>query len=192
MNKNKPKLLIIAGDFVEDYELMVPFQSLQVLGFEVDVVCPDKKKGDKIKTAVHQRKEDTQTYVENAGHMFTLNSTFADVNPDDYMGLIVPGGRAPEYLRQNKTVIELIDKFKDKPIACICHGIQLLVATNMLKGKRVTCYPGCKPEVEMVGGQFVDCNVDEAIVDGNLVTAQNYFGHVEWLKSFYKVIMVPH
>ena len=190
MDKGTKKILIITGDFVEDYEIMVPFQSLQILGFEVDVVCPDKKKGDKIKTSIHQFKEGCQTYTEDCGHEFTLNATFSSIKADDYMGLVIPGGRAPEYLRQNKKVLELIEKFKNKPIACVAHGIQLLTATKMTQGKRVACYPGCRSEVESMGGEFIELPQNEAIVDGNLITAQNYHGHIDCLRSFYKVMTV--
>ena len=119
------KILVLAGDFVEDYEIMVPFQALQMVGHKVDAVCPGKKKGEQVRTAIHDFEGD-QTYTEKRGHNFTLNATFDEVNPARYDALVIPGGRAPEYLRLNPKVLELVRHFdkEGKPIAALCHGPQ--------------------------------------------------------------------
>ena len=183
------KLLLLAGDFVEDYEIMVPFQALSFVGYHVDAVCPGKKAGDKVRTAIHDFEGD-QTYSEKPGHNFTLNETFAEIKASDYAGLVIPGGRAPEYLRLNEDVLNLIRTFaKDqKPIAAICHGAQLLTAAGVIKGRRCTAYPACGPEITAAGGQYVAVPVDQAYVDGNFVTAPAWPAHPAWLREFAKVL----
>ncbi len=182
-------ILVIAGDYVEDYELMVPVQALQMLGLQVDVVCPHKKAGDKIRTAIHDFEGD-QTYSEKPGHNFQLNSTFANVKPEKYDALLVPGGRSPEYLRLNAEVLDIVRHFSEagKPIAAICHGLQLLAAADVLKGRSCTAYPACGPEVTLAGGKFVSIDATEVHVDGNLVTSPAWPGHPKWLAAFIKVL----
>ena len=186
---SKAKLLMIVGDYAEDYETMVPFQALQMVGHTVDAVCPGKKAGESVRTAIHDFEGD-QTYSEKRGHNFTLNATFADVQPDDYDGLILPGGRAPEYLRLEPRVLEIIRTFAEqqKPIAAICHAAQLLAAARVLRGRRVSAYPACAPEVELAGGSFVPVEITGAVVDGNLVTAPAWPAHPEWLAKFLPVL----
>ena len=183
------KILLLAGDFVEDYEIMVPFQALQMVGHRVDAVCPDKKKGDQVRTAIHDFEGD-QTYTEKRGHNFTLNATFDEVNPASYDALLVPGGRAPEYLRLNPKVLELVRHFdkEGKPIAALCHGPQLLAAAGVLKGRKLNCYPACAPEVGLAGGTFVSLDFTEATVDGNLVTGPAWTAHPAWLAKFLDVL----
>ena len=183
------KLLMIAGDYVEDYEVMVPFQALQMVGHTVHAVCPDKKAGEFVRTAIHDFEGD-QTYSEKRGHNFTLNATFAEIQPSDYDGLIVPGGRAPEYLRLNAKVVDLVKHFHNagKPIAALCHGAQLLAAAGALRGKRVSAYPACAPEVESAGGQFVSVGFTETVVDGVLVTGPAWTAHPAWLAKFLEVL----
>ena len=183
------KLLMLVGDYVEDYEVMVPFQALQMVGHTVDAVCPDKKAGDKVRTAVHDFEGD-QTYSEKPGHNFTLNATFAKVEAATYDALIIPGGRAPEYIRLNQQVLEITRHFAqaNKPIAAICHGLQLLAAADVLQGKRCTGYPACSPDIKSAGGIYVNIPVDRAIVDGNLVTAPAWPAHPHWLAEFLKVL----
>jgi protease I len=184
-----PKLLVLAGDFVEDYELMVPVQALQALGYQVDVVCPGKVTGEKIRTAIHDFEGD-QTYTEKRGHDFTLNATFADIKTDGYTGLVIPGGRAPEYLRLNADVLRIVREFaaNNRPIAAICHGLQILTAAGVVKGRRCTAYPACGPEITFTGGEYVAISVDQAYVDGNLVTAPAWPAHPAWLREFLKVL----
>ncbi|MBE9210554.1 DJ-1/PfpI family protein [Nostoc sp. LEGE 06077] len=183
------KILMLVGDFVEDYEVMVPFQALQMVGHTVHAVCPDKNAGDKVRTAVHDFEGD-QTYSEKPGHNFTLNATFTEIDVNTYDGLVVPGGRAPEYIRLNQKVLEITRHFAqtNKPIAAICHGLQLLAAADVLQGKKCTAYPACSPDVRAAGGIYVQIPVDEAIVDGNLVTAPAWPAHSCWLAEFLKVL----
>lgn len=179
------KILMLVGDFVEDYEVMVPFQALQMIGHSVDAVCPDKSAGDIIKTAVHDFEGD-QTYTEKPGHNFSLNATFAEVTASDYDALVIPGGRAPEYLRLNEAVLEMVRHFfsTSKPIAAVCHGAQLLSAAGVLAGRECSAYPACAPEVTAAGGKFIQKDWAEMHVDGNLVTAPAWPAHPVWLKAF--------
>jgi protease I len=179
------KILFLTGDFAEDYETMVPFQALQMVGHTVHAVCPGKKSGDKIKTAIHDFEGD-QTYTEKPGHLFALNADFAEADPRDYDALMIAGGRAPEYLRLDPKVIELVRQFArdGKPIAAICHGAQLLAAADVIRGKRVSAYPACAPEVRLAGGDYADIKVDGAVTDGNLVTAPAWPAHPQWLAQF--------
>lgn len=181
------KLLMLAGDYVEDYEIMVPYQALSMLGYKVDVVCPDKKAGDKVLTAIHDF-EGAQTYSEKPGHAFTLTADFNAIDTDEYLGLIVPGGRAPEYLRLNPRVLEIVRAFADRPMAAICHGAQLLAAAGVIKGRTVSAYPACKPEVELAGGIYADIAVTDAVTDGELVSAPAWPAHPAWLARFLKVL----
>ena len=183
------KILMIVGDFVEDYEVMVPFQALLMVGHTVHAVCPGKKAGEKVKTAVHDFEGD-QTYTEKPGHNFTLNATFEDVRPEVYDALVIPGGRAPEYVRLNEKVLEAVRHFAEanKPIAAVCHGAQVLAAAGVIKGKACTAYPAVGPDVKNAGGKWMDIAVDKAHVDGNLVTAPAWPAHPEWLAKFLKVL----
>jgi protease I len=185
------KILFIAGDFVEDYEIMVPFQMLLMMGHQVDVACPLKKAGDVIATAIHDF-EGHQTYSEKPGHNFRLNATLAEIKPASYDALVVPGGRAPEYLRMHEPVLEIVRHFAQtgKPIASICHGPQLLAAAGMLSGREVTAYPAVRHEVVACGAKWIEPspNLDSAHVDGNLVTAPAWPAHPAWIKAFLKVL----
>jgi protease I len=183
------KLLMIVGDYAEDYETMVPFQALQMVGHTVDAVCPGKKAGQSVRTAIHDFEGD-QTYSEKRGHNFTLNATFAEIRPEDYDGLVLPGGRAPEYLRLDENVLGIIRHFakEQKPIAAICHAAQLLAAAGVLKGRRVSAYPACAPEVELAGGSYAPVEMTAAVIDGNLVTAPAWPAHPAWLAKFLTVL----
>ena len=183
------KILMITGDFTEDYETMVPFQALLMVGHTVHAVCPGKKAGEQVKTAVHDFEGD-QTYSEKPGHNFTLNASFADIKPTDYDALVIPGGRAPEYLRLNPEVIAAVKHFVEagKPVAAICHGAQLLAAAGVLNGRSCSAYPACGPEVAAAGGRYADIPVNQAIIDGKLVTAPAWPAHPDWLAKFLKVL----
>jgi protease I len=180
---------MLVGDFVEDYEVMVPFQALQMVGHRVDAVCPEKSAGQVVRTAVHDFEGD-QTYSEKPGHRFTLNATFSEVRPEDYDALVIPGGRAPEYLRLNERVLAVVRHFAaaKKPIAAICHGAQLLAAAGVLEGRACSAYPAVGPEVRSAGGKYVDIKVDQAHADGNLVTAPAWPAHPQWLARFLDVL----
>jgi protease I len=183
------KILLLAGDFVEDYEIMVPFQALLMVGHHVDAVCPGKKAGQSVRTAIHDFEGD-QTYTEKPGHNFTLNATFDQVKPEEYDALVIPGGRAPEYLRLNEQVLNAVRHFADKakPIAAICHGIQILTAAGVLEGKSCTAYPAIGPDIKLARGKYVDIPLDCALVDGNLVTAPAWPAHPQWLARFLQVL----
>jgi protease I len=183
------RILMLVGDFGEDYEIMVPFQALQAVGHTVHAVCPDKKAGEAIATAIHDF-EGQQTYSEKRGHNFTLNGTFAETKPEQYDALMIPGGRAPEYLRLNPRVIEMVQHFfkTNKPVAAICHGAQLLAAAKVLEGKRCSAYPACRPEVELGHGTYADIAITAAVTDGNLVTAPAWPAHPDWIAQFLQVL----
>jgi protease I len=183
---------MLVGDFVEDYEVMVPFQALQVAGLTVHAVCPDKKAGDKVRTAIHDFEGD-QTYSEKRGHDFALNATFSSVKPQKYDALVIPGGRAPEYIRLNAKVLAIVKHFadKNKPIAAICHGAQLLAAAGVLKGRTCSAYPACAPDVNSAGGTWVNIALDAAHTDGNLVTAPAWPAHPAWIRKFLDVLGTP-
>jgi protease I len=179
------KILMLVGDYVEDYEVMVPFQALSMLGYTVEAVCPDKKAGEFVRTSIHDFEGD-QTYSEKRGHNFVLNKDFDAVNTADYIGLVIPGGRAPEYIRLNQRVLEITREFHaaGKPIAAICHGPQVLAAAGVLRDKSCSAYPACGPDVTGAGGTYADIPMDKAHVDGNLVTAPAWPAHPDWVAKF--------
>ncbi len=183
------RILLLAGDFTEDYETMVPFQALSMLGFAVDAVCPDKKEGELIKTAIHDFEGD-QTYTEKPGHLFRLTKTFDEVDFDDYAGLFITGGRSPEYIRMNQKVLSLVKCFvrSGKPVASICHGAQVLSAAGVLTGRKLTAYPALAAEVTLAGGQFIEVAPDESYVDGNLITSPAWPGNTAILRDFAKAL----
>lgn len=183
------KLLMLVGDYAEDYETMVPFQALQAVGHTVHAVCPKKKAGEKIRTAIHDFEGD-QTYSEKRGHDFTLNATFDEVVASSYDGLVIAGGRAPEYLRLDKKVLEMVRSFAEakKPIAAICHAAQLLAAAGVIKGRTISAYPAIAPDVRLAGGEYADIPIDKAVVDGNFVTAPAWPAHPDWIAKFLGVL----
>jgi len=183
------KILQLVGDFGEDYEIMVPFQALQMIGHTVHAVCPGKRAGEKIQTSIHDFEGD-QTYSEKRGHAFVLNATFDDVRPEAYDALVISGGRGPEYIRLDGRVLEITRHFfeKNKPVAVICHGPQVLTAAGVLRGRRLTAYPAVGPDVTLAGGEYVAVPADDAVVDGNLVSAPAWPAHQKWLGRFLEVL----
>jgi len=183
------RILMLAGDFVEDYEIMVPFQMLLMVGHKVDVVSPGKKAGEQVATAIHDF-EGHQTYTEKRGHNFTLNATYAGTKADDYDALVIPGGRAPEQLSTDESVLDLIRAFvaADKPIAAVCHGPQLLAAANVISGRKVSAYPACRAEMILAGADYQAIAIDGAVTDGKLVTAPAWPAHPAWISQFLKVL----
>lgn len=183
------KILMLTGDYAEDYETMVPFQALQMVGHTVHAVCPGKKAGENVATAIHDF-EGAQTYSEKRGHNFTLNQTFDDVDEKTYDALVIVGGRAPEYLRLTERVLDIVRYFdaQKKPIAAVCHGAQLLAAAGILSGRRCSAYPACAPEVRLAGGEYADIAITDACTDGNLVTAPAWPAHPAWLSQFLVVL----
>ena len=183
------KILMLVGDYSEDYETMVPFQALQMVGHTVHAVCPGKKAGEKIRTAIHDFEGD-QTYSEKRGHDFALNAAFDEVKGASYDALLITGGRAPEYLRLDRKVLDTVRHFatEKKPIAAICHGAQILTAADVVRGRVISAYPACAPEVRAAGGEYADIGIDKAVVDRNFVTAPAWPSHPEWLAKFLEVL----
>jgi protease I len=183
------KILQLVGDFAEDYEVMVPFQALTMVGHTVHAACPGKKSGEQIATAIHDF-EGNQTYSEKRGHNFTLNATFDEINAQDYDALLVSGGRAPEYLRLDENVLAAVKHFFDanKPVAAVCHGIQVLTAAGVVRGRSLTAYPAVKPEVIAAGGEWANVAIDKSHTDGTLVTSPAWPAHPMWLAQFLKVL----
>ncbi len=183
------RILMIVGDFAEDYETMVPFQMLAMVGHRVDAVSPGKVAGDKIATAIHDFEGD-QTYTEKRGHNFVLNAAFEGALAEDYDALVIPGGRAPEHLRLNARVLELVRAFaqQKKPIAAVCHGAQLLAAASVIAGRTISAYPDCRPEVELAGARYADIAIDDAVTDGNFITAPAWPAHPSWIAKFLAVL----
>jgi protease I len=183
------KILMLVGDFVEDYEVMVPFQMLLMVGHTVHAVCPEKAADEQVRTAIHDFEGD-QTYSEKPGHNFTLNAAFADVKAEDYDALVIPGGRAPEYIRLNEDLLDMVRRFAeaDKPIAAICHGPQVLAAAGVLEGRSCAAYPAVGPEVKRAGGEYVHIPANQAHVDGNLVSAPAWPAHPDWIAKFLEVL----
>ncbi|MBK8174479.1 MAG: DJ-1/PfpI family protein [Rhodospirillales bacterium] len=179
------RILMLVGDFAEDYETMVPYQALLMLGHTVHAVCPGKVAGEKVRTAIHDFEGD-QTYTEKPGHNFPLNASFDAIDETKYDALVIPGGRAPEYLRVNERVLSIVRHFnyEKKPIAAVCHGAQILAAAGVITGRRVSAYPACAPEVTLAGGQFCEIAIDDAVTDDNLVTAPAWPAHPKWLAQF--------
>lgn len=188
-SSNGRKILMLVGDYGEDYEIMVPFQALQMVGHIVDAVCPDRKKGESIPTAIHDF-EGAQTYSEKPGHNFQLNASFAEIQPEDYDALVIAGGRGPEYIRLNERVLEIVRHFdaESKPIAAVCHAVQVLAAADILRDRECTGYPACGPEAKLAGARWVDVGIDGAHTDGNLVTAPAWPAHPAWLAAFLEVL----
>lgn len=182
------KVLLLAGDFNEDMEIFFPFQAMQLLGHTVHAVCADKKKGEVLATCVHDF-EGFQTYTEKRGHNFTLNYNFDDVNLEEYDGLIIPGGRAPEYMRLDERNLKIVSHFFDKnlPIAVICHGVQLL-SHLLLHGRNLTCYPACSAEIKLAGGNYQQMNADGVLVDQNIVSAPAWPANGHWIREFNKIL----
>ncbi len=180
-------ILFLVGDFVEDYEVMVPFQMLLMVGHRCVAVCPGKKPTETIATAIHDF-EGHQTYSEKPGHNFAINGDFDTLDYSQFDALVIPGGRAPEYLRLNPQVLDLVRHFdqSNKPIAAVCHGPQILAAAGVLNGRKCSCYPAVGPEVTLSGGTYVlpSSGLDSAHTDGNLVTAPAWPAHPAWMQQF--------
>jgi protease I len=186
---SKKSILMLVGDYVEDYEVMVPFQALLMVGHNVHAVCPGKKSGESVRTAIHDFEGD-QTYSEKRGHNFVLNATFDQIKPEEYDALVLPGGRAPEYIRLIPSVIQIVQHFSksNKPIASICHGAQILAAAGVLEGKKCSAYPAVGPDVTRAGGTYANLAMTEAVTDGNLVSAPAWPAHPAWLAQFLAVL----
>jgi len=185
------RILMLVGDFVEDYEAMVPLQILQTRGHRVDTACPDKQTGDTVATAIHDF-EGHQTYSEKRGHNFSISIRWDDVKPDQYDALVIPGGLSPEYLQLDERVLAIVRHFADaeKPIAATCHGPQILTAADLVRGRRCQAYPSLRPELERAGATWdqPSSGLDSVCVDGNLVTAPAWPANAAWMREFLKLL----
>jgi protease I len=186
------KILMLTGEFTEEYEIFVYQQAMEAVGHTVHVICPDKKAGDLIKTSLHDFEGD-QTYTEKMGHYFTINKTFAEAeaNPAQYDAVYCAGGRGPEYIRTDKRVQGIVRHFHEakKPIFTICHGVQILIAVDgVVRGKKVAALGACAPEVELAGGTYIDVAPTEAYVDGTMVSAKGWTGLAAFIRECLKVL----
>jgi len=184
-------ILMIVGDFVEDYEAMVPYQMLTMVGHQVHTVCPGRKRGERVKTAIHDFEGD-QTYTEKPGHLFKITADFDNIDETGCDALVLPGGRSPEYLRLNQRVLEIVRYFfrVNQPVAAICHGPQILAAAGVLEGRHCTAYFALHSEILRAGATWIEPapQADNAHVDGNLVTAVAWSGHPEWMRKFLELL----
>jgi intracellular protease, PfpI family len=184
------KILMLVGEFTEEYEIYVFQQAMEAVGHTVHVVCPDKKAGDIIATSLHDF-EGHQTYTEKLGHYFQLNKTFSEVRPGEYDAVYCAGGRGPEYIRTDKRVQAIVRHFHEakKPIFTICHGVQILIAVDgVVRGKRVAALGACEPEVILAGGEYVDLSPTEALVDGNMVSAKGWTALAAFIRECLNVL----
>ncbi len=184
------KILMLTGEFTEEYEIFVFQQGMEAVGHTVHVVCPDKKAGEKIQTSLHDF-EGHQTYVERFGHLADINKTFSDVKLTDYDAVYCAGGRGPEYIRTDKRVQAMVRHFHEtnKPIFTICHGVQILIAVDgVVRGKKVAALGACEPEVVLAGGTYIDVKPTEAYVDGTMVSAKGWTGLAAFMRACMKVL----
>jgi protease I len=179
-----PKVLILAGDAAESLEVMYPYQRLQEEGYEVHIAAPSKKK---LQFVVHDFVEGYDTYTEKPGYTWEADVAFSDVDPADYAALVVPGGRAPEYIRNDPDVQRIVRYFfgEEKPVAQLCHAPLALAAAGVLGGRRTAAYPALAPDVKAAGGEFVD---SEAVVDGTMVSARAWPDHPAWMREFMQLL----
>ncbi|MDB5665652.1 DJ-1/PfpI family protein [Cypionkella sp.] len=184
------KILMLCGEFTEEYEIFVFQQGMEAVGHTVHVICPDKKKGERIQSSLHDF-EGHQTYIERFGHLIEINKTFSEVVLDDYDAVYCAGGRGPEYIRTDKRIQAMVRHFHDtqKPIFTICHGVQILVAVDgVIRGKKVAALGACEPEVILAGGTYIDVNPYEAYVDGTMVSAKGWTGLGAFMRECMKVL----
>lgn len=180
----KPKILILTGDAAESLEVMYPYQRLQEEGYDVRIAAPSKKK---LRFVVHDFEPGYDTYTEKPGYSWDADLAFADVNPADYVAVVIPGGRAPEYIRNHSDFRRIIRHFceQEKPVAQICHAALALIAAGVLKGRRTAAYPALEPDIRAAGAEFVN---SEAVVDGTMVSARAWPDHPAWMREFIKLL----
>lgn len=191
MNNNSKLILNLVGDFAEDYEVYVPMSTLETLGYTVHNASPGKKSGDIIKTAIHDF-EGHQTYTEKVGHNVPINVDLSTIKVDDYAGLVVPGGRSPEFLRTNQLALDVIREFfdKNKPVAAMCHSLMVLISAGVLKGRECTAYPILKDDLVFCGAKWVESNssFSNIVIDGNLVSTPAWPGLGGLMREFHKLL----
>lgn len=179
-----PKVLILTGDAAESLEVMYPYQRLREEGYEVHIAAPSKKK---LRFVVHDFEPGYDTYTEKPGYSWEADIAFADVTPSDYAALVIPGGRAPEYIRNDSACQKIVHHFfeKQKPVAQLCHAGLVLAACGLLKGRRTAAYPALASDMKAAGAEFVD---SEAVVDGTMVSARAWPDHPAWMREFVRLL----
>jgi protease I len=179
-----PKVLMLTGDAAESLEVMYPYQRLLEEGYEVDIAAPSRKK---LQFVVHDFVDGFDTYTEKPGYTWDADLAFSDVDPADYVALVVPGGRAPEYIRNDPDAQRVIRSFfeDDRPVAQLCHAPQALAAAGVLEGRRTAAYPALEPDVRAAGAEFVD---GAGVVDGTMVSARAWPDHPAWMREFVKLL----
>lgn len=183
---SRPRILIIGGDAVEALEIFYPYFRLREEGWDVDVAAPTRKT---LRTVVHDF-EDWETYTEKPGYRFPwVSRSLAETDPAQYDGLVIPGGRMPEYVRvvAEESLRKIVSHFMEnrKPVAAICHGPLVLAAFGYVRGRRMTSYIAVKPEIVNSGGTWVD---EEVVVDDNLVTSRAWPDNPAWMREFIKLV----
>jgi protease I len=178
------RVLILAGDAAESLEVMYPYQRLLEEGYEVDIAAPSKKK---LQFVVHDFEEGFDTYTEKPGYTWQADLAFADVRPEDYAAVVIPGGRAPEYIRNDPDFQRVIKHFfeADKPVAQLCHAPLALASAGVLEGRKTAAYPALAPDVRAAGAEFVDSG---AVVDGLMVSARAWPDHPAWMREFIQIL----
>ena len=179
-----PKVLVLTGDAAESLEVMYPYQRLLEAGYDVDIAAPSKKK---LQFVVHDFVDGYDTYTEKPGYTWDADLAFSDVDPAGYVALVVPGGRAPEYIRNDPDAQRIIRHFfeAEKPVAQLCHAPLALAAAGVLEGRRTAAYPELEPDIQSAGAEFVDA---AAVVDGVMVSARAWPDHPEWMREFMSLL----
>ncbi|MFC7441070.1 DJ-1/PfpI family protein [Laceyella putida] len=178
------KVLIVTGDAVEALEVYYPYYRCLEQGYETDIAAPTRKK---IHTVVHDF-EDWETYTEKKGYGLEATKSFAEVNPDEYDALIIPGGRAPEYIRLHPDYGRILRPFfeKNQPIMVVCHGgISLSPIKDLITGREMTAYIACKPDIEALGATYVD---KQTHIDGNLISGHAWNNLPELMREFIRQV----
>ena len=180
----RPKVLILTGDAAESLEVMYPYQRLLEEGYDVKIAAPSKKK---LQFVVHDFEPGYDTYTEKPGYSWDADLAFADVQTGDYAAIVIPGGRAPEYIRNDPNFRKIVRYFFDqkKPVAQICHAALGLIAAGVMKGRRCAAYPALEADVQAAGAEFVN---SEAVVDGVMVSARAWPDHPAWMREFIKIL----
>ncbi|MBI8989207.1 DJ-1/PfpI family protein [Corynebacterium meridianum] len=179
------KILIITGDGGETLEVLYPYERLREAGYTPVVAAQSTDR--KIQLVVHDFADDFDTYTEKLAHMWPADVAIDDVDPAEYAGLIIPGGRAPEYLRLNENVLNIVRAFfdADKPVAATCHGPLILARAGVLDGRECAAFGMCEPDVTDAGATYVDA---ADVTSGNLVTARAWNDNGPWMGAFLKLL----
>jgi protease I len=178
------RILLMTGDAGEAQEIYYAKFRLEEEGWKVDIVAPTKRT---FHSVVHDFDPGFDTYTEKPGYRVEADLGLDDVDPTAYAGLVLPGGRAPEYLRNRANAVAIVRHFVEsgKPIAANCHGPLLLIAAGGVRGRTLTCYPELEPDVVAAGGAFVN---RDSVVDGSLVTVRGWPDNGPWMREFVRLM----